>query len=133
MTQDGRTQAMTADCSYLNNMSSDIANGMGFVVSNWGGDASWLWHDRCSGSCTWPELTVSNIKIKTGSASPTPGPTPSPIDPSDYTFGDSCGTASDDWCDDMGCPSVDHCRWSWPNGDPAQWASSDAACRCDQI
>ena len=130
-TQNGRTQSMTADCSYLNHMSYDIANGMGFVVSNWGGDASWLWHDRCSGSCNWPELTISNIKIKTGSASPQPGPGPDPIDPANYTYGDACGSSYDDFCNDMSCPSVDHCRWSWPNGDPAKWSSGDAACRCD--
>ena len=57
---------MTGDCSYLNNMTWDIKNGMGFVVSNWGGDASWLWKDKCSGSCNWPALSIKNIKIKTG-------------------------------------------------------------------
>lgn len=64
--QDGKAQSMSTDCSYLNSMSSDLSKGMGFVVSNWGGDASWLWHDRCQGSCNGPELTISNIKVKTG-------------------------------------------------------------------
>ena len=130
-TQNGKTQSMTADCSYLNYMSDDVAENMGFVVSNWGGDASWLWHDRCSGSCNWPSLTLSNIKVTTGGVSPGPGPGPSPIDPADYAFGDSCGTAHDDFCSDMHCPSVDHCRWSWPKDDPEKWSSKDAACRCD--
>ena len=130
-TQNGKTQSMTADCSYLNYMSDDVASNMAFVVSNWGGDASWLWHDRCSGSCNWPSLTLSNIKVTTGGVSPGPGPGPSPIDPADYDFGDSCGTAIDDFCSDMHCPSVDHCRWSWPKDDPSKWASKDAACRCD--
>lgn len=65
-------------------MSFDLAYGMAFVVSNWSGDASWLYHDRCTGSCNKPELTVSNIKIKTGNTIPVPPPTP--YDPSDYTF-----------------------------------------------
>lgn len=125
---------MTGDCEYLNYMSDDVHNNMVFVISNWGGDASWLWHDRCSGSCNWPELTISNIKITQGGD--TPGPTPpgpSPIDPSNYSFGDACASAKDDYCDDMSCPSVSHCRWSWPIDDPQKWSSKDAACRCDVI
>ena len=135
MTQNGREQAMTGDCSYLNNMSSDLSNGMGFVVSNWGGDASWLWHDRCQGSCNWPELSVSNIKVKTGGVTPGPGPspTPSPYDPADYDFGDSCGSEYDDDCATGGCPTVDHCRWSWNKSDPAKWSGDTAECRCDYI
>lgn len=131
MTQDGRTQSMSTDCSYLNYMSNDLANGMGFVVSNWGGDASWLWHDKCSGSCNWPELTVSNIKIKTGGVTPGPGPTPGPYNPSDYTFGNLCDSVVDD-CPSQGCGN-DHCKWSWPKDDPQQWSSPDAHCRCDAI
>lgn len=102
MTQNGKTQTMTGDCSYLNYMSNDIGHGMAFVISNWGGDASWLWHDRCSGSCNWPELNINNIKIATGHVHPAP---PQPINPADYTFGNPCATASDDFCDDMHCPS----------------------------
>ena len=56
----------TYNCDYLANMTDDLENGMAFVVSNWGGNAEWLWHDRCQGSCPWPELTISNIKITTG-------------------------------------------------------------------
>jgi hypothetical protein len=67
MSQNGRTQSMTSyDCEYLTAMTQDLKNGMGFVVSNWGGDATWLWHDRCTGSCPWPELTISNLKVTTG-------------------------------------------------------------------
>lgn len=67
-TQDGKTKSMSTDCSYLNYMSWDLYNGMGFVLSNWGGNASWLWHDKCSGSCNWPDLSISNIKVQTGGA-----------------------------------------------------------------
>ena len=69
-TQNGKSQSMTGDCEYLNYMSDDVHNNMAFVISNWGGDASWLWHDRCSGSCNWPELTISNIKITQGGDTP---------------------------------------------------------------
>jgi len=130
-TQDGKTKSMKGDCSYLNYMSSDIANGMGFVVSNWGGDASWLWHDRCSGSCNWPELSVSNITIKTGNVSPGPGPSPSPYNPSDYDFGNPCSGIVQ-YCGEQHC-SADHCKFAWPKSDPAKWDSKDAACRCDVI
>lgn len=123
---------MTCNSGYMNTMSGNLEDGMGFVLSNWGGDASWLWKDRCSGSCNWPELTLSNINITTG-LSPTPGPTPSPIDPADYDYGNSCGSAGADYCGEMSCPSVDHCRWSWSKDDPAKWSGDTAACRCDEI
>ena len=82
-----------SDGNYFGQMANDLENGVVFVISNWGGDASWLWHDRCSGSCNWPELTISNIKITSNH-----GPSPDPYNPSDYDFGDSCVTASDDDC-----------------------------------
>ena len=67
MTQNGRQQSMTAfDCDWSRDLTEDLRNGMGLVISNWSGNASWLWHDRCSGSCTMPELTISNIKVTTG-------------------------------------------------------------------
>lgn len=67
LSQNGREQTMTPhNCDYLAGMTDDLKNGMGLVVSNWGGNAEWLWHDRCSGDCPWPELTISNIKITTG-------------------------------------------------------------------
>ena len=116
-TQNGKTQSMTDSDGYLSAMTDDIKGNMAFVISNWGGDASWLWHDRCSGSCNWPQLTISNIKMTTGK-----NPQPSgPINPADYHFGDWCHTASDDFCEQMNCPSVHHCRWSWPKEDPAAW------------
>jgi len=119
---------MTSDCSYLNNMSNDMAGGMGLVISNWGGDATWLWHDRCTGSCNNPQLTISNIKITSGHVKP---PAPTPPSPAHYIFGNACANLSDGYCPEMHCPSVDHCKWSWPSDDPAQWDSKDAACRCD--
>lgn len=111
-------------------MSSDIANGMGLVISNWGGDATWLWGDKCYGSCNWPQLTISNIKVTTGNVQPGPGPKPDPYNPGDYTFGDACSGIFDQ-CAEIGCPSVDHCRWSWPNG--KSWDDPEAGCRCDIV
>ena len=67
MSQNGRSQSMTAhDCPWARNMTKDLKNGMGLVVSNWAGNASWLWHDRCSGQCPMVPLTISNIKVTTG-------------------------------------------------------------------
>jgi len=131
LTQEGRTQQMTSACSSLNKMSWDISNGMGFAISNWGGDATWLWGDKCYGSCNWPELNFENIKITTGSVQPGPGPKPDPYNPSDYKFGDVCAGVFDD-CGSEGC-GADHCKWSWPKDDPLQWSSPDAGCRCDVI
>ena len=93
-TQGDNTQKMTSTESYLNNMTDDLKNNSAFVVSNWGGDASWLWRDRCSGDCNWPSLAIQNIKIVTGGA----GPTPTPYDPNDFDFGDACKTGQDDDC-----------------------------------
>ena len=68
--QNGREKVMTCnDGEYFSNMAHALEDGMVFVISNWGGDASWLWHDRCYGSCNWPELTISNIKITTDHSS----------------------------------------------------------------
>ena len=130
-TQNGKSTSMTDSDGYLSAMTEDMKSNMVFVISNWGGDASWLWHDRCSGTCNWPSLTISNIKVKTGGAGP--GPSPTPIDPADYHYGDTCKTAHDDFCASMLCPSVHHCRWSWPKDDPQQWSSKDAHCRCDIV
>ena len=63
LTQEDRTQVMTCNSSYMNQMATDLENGMGFVISNWAGDASWLWKDRCSGDCNSPTLAISNITI----------------------------------------------------------------------
>jgi len=123
---------MEADTDYMNKMSIDLENGMGFVVSNWGGDASWLWKDRCSGDCNWPKLSVSNISIKTGLAPPTP-PTPTPYDPSEFAFGDACATGTSDDCavQTSFCSDATHCRWSWSLTDPQKWDGKTAHCRCD--
>ena len=131
LTQEDRTQVMTCNNGYMDQMAQDLENGMGFVISNWGGDASWLWKDRCSGTCNWPELSISNINITSG-VSPGPGPSPSPIDPSDYDFGDACGGIVD-YCSEMGCSDVSHCRWSWAKDDPQKWSGDTAACRCDYV
>jgi len=42
-----------------------------------------------------------------------------PIDPANYHYAAACATADDEFCENMNCPSVDHCRWSWPKDDPA--------------
>ena len=120
---------MTADCDYLNYMTDDISNNMAFVVSNWGGDASWLWHDRCSGDCNWPELTVSNIKVVQGGAAL--GTPAGAIDPSKYDFGHGCNSPHMDFCAEMHCQKLEECRWSWPKDDPAMLDSEEAACRCE--
>ena len=122
---------MTSTESYLNNMTDDLKNNQAFVVSNWGGDASWLWKDRCSGTCNWPALAIQNIKIVTGGAGPTPGP----YDPNDFDFGDSCATGHDDDCATQGsfCMNADHCRWSWSKTDPSGASGDTAHCRCDGL
>jgi len=132
LTQNGKSAQMTNnDSGYMSAMSNDLSRGMVFVVSAWMGDDSWLRKDKCSGGCgVSPTETISNITIKTGSGSGPVDPT-GPYDPADYTFGDPCGSPSDDICGQVGCPSVDHCKWSWPNG--ASWDSPDAHCRCDFI
>ena len=127
LSQNGQEQNMTCHGDYFAGMANDLEKGQVFVISNWGGDASWLWHDRCSGSCNWPELTISNIKITSG-ATPTPV---DPYNPADYDFGDSCATAHDDDCEEQTCPSVFHCRWSWSKTDADKWAGHSAHCRCD--
>jgi hypothetical protein len=74
--------------------------------------------------------TISNLKIVTGSGKPVDPPHPvGPYNPKDFTFGDSCAHATDEICGQVGCPSVDHCRWSWPNGSSA--GDPNAHCRCD--
>lgn len=139
MTQNGRTQTMTAhECSSVQNMTADISNGMAFVVSAWGEGitdpsvTNWLTKDRCSGVCTVGAAeTIKNIKIKTGTITGCgggPAP-PGPYDPSKYQFGNSCANKTDDLCASENCPSVDHCRWSWPWGESA--GGSNAHCRCD--
>ena len=112
------------DAGYLSQM-NDAFQAQVFVISNWQGDASWLWKNKCSGSC-WnsPGETISNIKIKSGSGKPQPGPKPDPS--KKWKFGDNCSKASD--CTESSC-SLSQCKWSWPAD--ASWDSPDAACRCD--
>ena len=81
----------------MKGLSDQLSGKMAFVMSNWGGDASWLWKDKCTGTCNWPTLSFQNIKVSTKGASPTPGP-PSPINPDDYDFGDACATKDADDC-----------------------------------
>jgi len=83
-TQDSNSQTMSTDCSYLANMSDDLAGNMAFIISNWNSsDQTWLWKDRCSGTCNMPDETISNIKIIQGDGKPVP---PKPYDPADYEF-----------------------------------------------
>ena len=49
-------------------MSYDIVD-MAFAMSNWSGDASWLWKDSCGGGCSNPTIVFKNIEITTGSNS----------------------------------------------------------------
>ena len=123
LTQEGRTATMSSDCGYMQDMSYYLGTGMAFAISNWGGDVSWLTKGSCYGGTVEAPLTYSNIEITLG--------TGKPDKPSggggggSYIFGDNCATPYDDECN--GCGS---CKWSWPADDPAQWASSDAHCRC---
>lgn len=109
---------------YMDTMSADLERGMAFVVSNWAGDATWLWGDRCSGTCNESRLTISNITI-TANDTPTPPP---PV--KFYDFGDACSSSHDDDCGSS-CPAVSHCRWSWETTDPAAYEGHTAKCRCD--
>ena len=131
-TQGDNSQKMESVEDYMTGLSDQLNGKMAFVMSNWGGDASWLWKDKCTGTCNWPTLSFTNIKVSTGGASPTPSPpTPSPFDPSDYDFGDACKTKDADDCAAQQCPSVDHCKWSWSKTDPQKWSGNTAHCRCD--
>ena len=49
----------------------------------------------------------------------------------DYKYGDSCQTKSDDDCALVSCPDVAHCRWSWATDDPQKSSGTTAKCRCD--
>ena len=128
-TQNGAEQTMISESDYLHHMGQNLSDGMAFVLSQWGGDASWLWYDRCSGECNYPELSINNIKITSGKGKPS-DPTEH-IDPKKYEFGDICESSIDDYCGLMHCPGLAHCRWSWPKGDDMTWSSKHAACRCD--
>ena len=121
LTQGGNSVSIgCSDYSANVGMTGDLDD-MAFAISNWSGDASWLWKDACGGSCGSPTLVYKNISITTGK----PGPGPTPPTPGNWTYGDACASKDNDYCDG----SCD-CRWSWPTSDPAQWASKDAACRC---
>ena len=136
LSQNGREQTMTAyGCDYVNGMIKDISDGMAFVVSSWGEGISdpsvtnWLTKDRCSGVCNvHAQETIKNIKITEGTIKPS-GPSPSDYDPSKYQFGQSCAHATDDLCGSQSCPSISHCRWSWPWGE--SFDGPNAHCRCD--
>lgn len=123
LSQEGRTQSFGANDGYVSGMADQIAGKMAFVISNWYGDATWLWGNRCSGSCNMPELTVSNLKVKTGGVVPPPPP-------GNYDWGKPCAHKNDGQCGDS-CPSVDHCKWSWLKTDPQKWSGKSADCRCD--
>ena len=47
----------------------------------------------------------------------------------DYKYGNSCATKSDDDCALVSCPDVAHCRWSWASDDSP--SGTTAKCRCD--
>ena len=123
LTQEGRTQSFGANDGYVSKMADQISGKMAFVASNWYGDATWLWGNRCQGSCNMPQLNISNLKVKTGGDVP-------PVGPTEYNFGDACASRTVGQCGDA-CPSVDHCRWSWAKDDPQKWSGHTADCRCD--
>lgn len=131
LSQNGQTVSMGSDCGYTAGMSCDLAKGMAFALSNWGGDVSWLTKGKCGGGPTEANLTFSNIEITTGTGSADgcqSGGGGGGGDTGNYTYGDSCAHSDDDDCGSS-C-SYGQCKWSWPSDDPAQWASSNAKCRC---
>jgi len=131
LSQNGQTVSMGSDCGYTAGMSCDLAKGMAFALSNWGGDVSWLTKGKCGGGYTEANLTFSNIEITTGTGSADgcqSGGGGGGGDTGNYTYGDSCAHSDDDDCGSS-C-SYGQCKWSWPSDDPAQWASSNAKCRC---
>ena len=133
LSQDGQTVSMGSDCGYTAGMSCDLAKGMAFALSNWGGDVQWLSKNKCGGSnYNQNALTFSNIEITTGSGSAdgcqSGGGGGGGGDTGNYTYGDACAHADDDDCGSS-C-SYGQCKWSWPSDDPAAWASSNAKCRC---
>ena len=127
---------MTAfGCDYVNGMIGDISDGMAFVVSSWGEGVTdpnmthWLTKDRCDGVCNVHATeTIKNIKITEGTLKPSDKPS-GDYDPSKYQFGNSCAHAGDDDCGSQSCPSISHCRWSWPWGE--SFDGPNARCRCD--
>jgi hypothetical protein len=125
-TQNGETFTMNSECGdYYPSIRDDLKAGMTIAISNWGESydtMSWLDKDTgCSGECTnSPNLTISNIEVKTGDPGPNPPTPPTP----EFDYGAACKTRFDDDCNDCDC------FWSWPHNDPAKWASKDAHCRC---
>jgi hypothetical protein len=110
---------MTGDCAQK--MIGDLSDGMAFSISSWSTFDNWLWKDRCqAGDCTSQQLTFKNINIVTGSDIPVP---PVPPTPSDYVYGNECGSK---WADD--CDGSCDCYWSWPSNE--DWSGPDAKCRC---
>ena len=98
-----------------------------FVIANYNYDDAWLRKDKCSGSCgDFPAQKISNIKL---TQKPIPPPPPCPPPRPHYEYGLACGSKDDGQCAFTNCPSVDHCRWSWPKG--SSWDDPDADCRCD--
>jgi hypothetical protein len=65
LTQEGKTLDYSSYDDSLTWMSYDIVD-MAFALSNWSGDASWLWKDSCGGGCEDPTIVYKNIKITTG-------------------------------------------------------------------
>jgi len=118
----------TQGCGYLHELDNDIADGMVFVVSNWGlgGIQDWLTKDRCNWTCNVsPNESIKNISIKVGTVHPSGGG----YDPTAYNFGNACAHVTDGQCPSENCPSVDHCKWSWLKNDWSGGPSAD--CRCD--
>lgn len=64
LSQNGKSINTSCYDGSNNWMTEDIKD-MGFAMSNWSGDASWLWKDTCSGGCENPTIIYKNINITT--------------------------------------------------------------------
>ena len=109
--------------SSYNDATQTLIDGMVFTMSSYYGGEPWLSKGKCpsGATCQLTDVPFKNLVFSSTGADPAP---PAP-DPTDYEYGDACGSSTDDYC--TGCAD---CDWSWPKDDPAKWDSDDAACRC---
>jgi len=64
LSQNGK-QVQTSCYDGSNNWMTEDIKDMAFAMSNWSGDASWLWKDSCGGGCENPTIIYKNINITT--------------------------------------------------------------------
>ena len=64
LSQNGK-QVQTSCYDGSNNWMTEDIKDMAFAMSNWSGDATWLWKDACGGGCENPTIIYKNITITT--------------------------------------------------------------------